>query len=132
MTFNDPVVACCNRDASDCDCPPKWIVGWNMPGYLPESDPATFIEWHEAQMFMVGEINRFWDQDSDAHRIHVPGDCHAECPDPKWLPVETSLNAATRDEPWSALTGDGRLVLWISRYEDEPYAPTPEVPLDRR
>lgn len=31
MAFNDPIVACCGRDAADCDCPTRPTVSLAKP-----------------------------------------------------------------------------------------------------
>lgn len=56
----------------------RWVIGWNMPGYLPESDPYT-VEGTEdwARRALAEEVDRAWDQ-------HVMGhdddQSESECP----------------------------------------------------
>lgn len=87
----------------------EWTAGWNMPGYLPESDPETFESWDDARDYIVDAISRFWDQDADAY----DGMTNDASSDARWLPVDTAINSATHNEVWSATTGDGHLRLWI-------------------
>ena len=39
-----------------------YIAGWNMPGYLPDTDPAVFETEGEAIGYLTYEIDRMWDQ----------------------------------------------------------------------
>jgi hypothetical protein len=54
-----------------------WVVGSNMPGYLPEGDPAAFAEWADAFGYLVDELRRWGDEDDDAYAAlpcdHSPG-----------------------------------------------------------
>jgi hypothetical protein len=34
----------------------KWSAGWNMPGYMPDSDPATFTDWESARDYIANEM----------------------------------------------------------------------------
>ena len=34
----------------------KYVAGWNMPGYLPETDPQEFDNLAEAREYIVDEI----------------------------------------------------------------------------
>lgn len=34
----------------------KWIVGLNMPGYLPDNEPADFDNWNDAKAFLLAEL----------------------------------------------------------------------------
>jgi hypothetical protein len=40
-----------------------WVAGWNMPGYLPENDPAEFKTWEEARSYLMSELNTVSDQE---------------------------------------------------------------------
>lgn len=33
----------------------KWIAGWNLPGCLPETEPAVFGTREEAEQFIADE-----------------------------------------------------------------------------
>lgn len=44
---------------------PLWSAGWNMPGYMPDSDPALFVDWSDARDYLAGEIRATVDQDSE-------------------------------------------------------------------
>lgn len=81
---------------------PKYIAGWNLPGCIPEMEPAEFDTLEEARDFLLEEIN--W--------AYAPDD-----------PTDPSLWAAVRDEihnkpeesPWN--TPDG-YVWWIEIPEE--------------
>lgn len=38
-----------------------WSAGWNMPGYMPDSDPAIFTSDDAAREYIAGEMSRFAD-----------------------------------------------------------------------
>ena len=42
---------------------PKFVAGWNNPGYLPETDPCYFDTAVEACRYLVDTIDRLWDDD---------------------------------------------------------------------
>ena len=35
-----------------------WAVGWNMPGYMPDSDPSAFSDWDAARDYLYSELER--------------------------------------------------------------------------
>lgn len=35
-----------------------YIVGTNMPGYMPDNEPATFTSWRAAYVSLLGELER--------------------------------------------------------------------------
>jgi hypothetical protein len=88
-------------------CPPvRYVSGWNMPGYLPESEPATFCDPAEAVAYLVNTVERFWDQDYESaetseERLGL---------DDKWLPVHTDLHTGL---PVDSYCGDMSLHFWI-------------------
>lgn len=36
----------------------NWVVGHNLPGYLPESDPIDNVDWEEAMHTLHEEVDR--------------------------------------------------------------------------
>ena len=84
-----------------------YVAGWNMPGYLPECDPERFESAGEAFKYLVETVDRFWDSDASVWDGDGPD------PDGVWLPVHTELHNAP-GTPWHGLSGDGRLVFWVS------------------
>jgi len=43
--------------------PANWVAGWNMPGYLPEMEPAFFENFDDAKRFV---LNALGDAEEDA------------------------------------------------------------------
>ena len=39
-------------------CKPKFVAGWNMPGYLPDSEPVEFDDSEEAMEYIREEMRR--------------------------------------------------------------------------
>jgi hypothetical protein len=39
-----------------------FYAGWNMPGYMPDNEPARFQTWEDAREYIVGEMESFADQ----------------------------------------------------------------------
>ena len=35
-----------------------WLVGWNMPGYLPDDEPQLFESFDEAREYLLDELER--------------------------------------------------------------------------
>jgi hypothetical protein len=46
--------------------PGAWIVGWNMVGYMPESEPYAFESHAEAKQALIDDLLRFADQEGMA------------------------------------------------------------------
>lgn len=40
----------------------RYIAGWNMPGYLPEMEPAGFFTWEAAVAFIRDAVDELFDQ----------------------------------------------------------------------
>lgn len=36
----------------------RWVAGWNMPGYMPDSEPAEFDDFDDAKEYIADEIDR--------------------------------------------------------------------------
>ena len=41
----------------------KFIAGWNLPGCLPEMEPAVFDSEEEASQFISDEMRKFYEED---------------------------------------------------------------------
>jgi hypothetical protein len=50
-----------------------FVAGWNMPGYLPDNEPATFDTFKEACEYILGEIDREIDDKTES-LIDAAGD----------------------------------------------------------
>jgi hypothetical protein len=86
----------------------RWTAGWNMPGYLPESEPVTFDTWREAHRYVVETVERFWDEDQDS--------ANGVDADREWLPVHTTLHHVSEENGYSVV-GE-RLTFWIEPTQD--------------
>lgn len=53
-----------------------YVAGWNMPGYLPETDPETFETFEDAVAYIAAEIERWRDQDADADIVRDETELH--------------------------------------------------------
>jgi len=86
-----------------------FIAGWNMPGYLPDSDPVEFETRDEAVSYLSDTIERFWD---DEYQAAYDDDIHAELEEiaNRWTGVAEALNYQD-----GSVTGDDSLVFWIER-----------------
>ena len=82
-----------------------YVAGWNMPGYMPEMEPAVFDTEQYATAFLIYEIDRMWDQD-------YLGDESRETIDARWMDVHSSLQYETA--PYNVQNGDGSLTFWVT------------------
>lgn len=39
-----------------------WVAGWNMPGYMPDSEPARFETFEDARDYIADEMARWADE----------------------------------------------------------------------
>lgn len=46
---------------------PGYVAGWNIPGYMPESEPVEFDTFEEARDYIVSEI----ENDEECADVHV-------------------------------------------------------------
>lgn len=44
-----------------------WTAGFNMPGYMPDSEPVGFETWAEARDYLASELERACDETGDVH-----------------------------------------------------------------
>lgn len=91
----------------DSDDPAQWVAGWNMPGYMPESEPAGFATWEEARDHLAAEMERAADE------AHLVADAPQErkCD----IALATLRNDAPTGEPFT-ITVSG-YAWWIERAE---------------
>jgi hypothetical protein len=82
-------------------------AGWNMPGYLPETDPETCEDFDSAKGYLAATIERFRDSDYD---VLDEDEVSA-----KWDELLEDLNGTAQDEDWGGYTGDSSLFFWIAR-----------------
>ena len=53
----------------------RWTAGWNMPGYMPDSEPATFEDFEDAKNYTVGAIQHAADMEEDAEQAEAMEQC---------------------------------------------------------
>jgi hypothetical protein len=60
-----------------------WCAGWNMPGYMPDSEPALFESFEDARDYIVSEMTNRWADasDEDAPSILAARDRWSHIPD---------------------------------------------------
>jgi hypothetical protein len=101
-----------------------WHAGWNRPGYLPESEPATLPTFEEARDALAAEMathadnEASWADEHDCDDIPCPtyGD---GCPHQRAgaVEVEREVLLATAGPEWSCVTD--ALAYWVTPC-DEP------------
>lgn len=86
-----------------------WSAGWNLTGYLCETDPVVFREFTDAQSYLLHEIERWWDSDAETESV-----------DERYLPAHTDLHNAATDSDFSTTIDLGRATyhFWITEVED--------------
>ena len=95
-----------------------YIAGWNMPGYLPESDPVIFDNETDAIRYLSDTVIRFWDDD------YVGTDAtwsSRNAVDEKWSDVFSNLPYETA--PFNIVNNDRSLTFWVTVVprSDYPY-----------
>ena len=53
-------------------CSPKYAAGWNMPGYMPDSEPAKFDSADEAREYIAETLERLMDDESTISDEEAP------------------------------------------------------------
>ena len=46
-----------------------WVAGWNMPGYMPDTDTAIFISEEDARAYIVEELERATEGEDDTENM---------------------------------------------------------------
>ena len=87
-----------------------YVAGWNIPGCLPETDPAIFDNETDAIRYLSDTVSRFWDEDYDA------GDTTRANwwtkADDKWSAVFANLPYETA--PFNICNNDRSLSFWVA------------------
>ena len=52
----------------------KYVAGWNMPGYMPDMDPAEFETCADAREFLASEFERVADALDEGSENDLPED----------------------------------------------------------
>lgn len=97
----------------------RYTAGYNMPGYMPETNPETFDTWDEAVDYIKETVEGFfaediesvtWAPESEQNRLHR--DLLVN-----WNPVRNSLNNMQYESgprlSYMAMTLAGDLCFWI-------------------
>lgn len=51
---------------------PRFVAGWNMPGYMPDSEPASFDDADDARGYIADEMETYADMiEDDAGYAHL-------------------------------------------------------------
>ena len=88
-----------------------FTAGWNMPGYLPETNPAYFETFGEAKWYLVDIMESF--DDSDA-MISNEDDASNFPDNYSALLANIKVWASPRvSDSWGGYTADQRLYFWI-------------------
>ena len=85
-----------------------YIAGWNMPGYLPESDPAIFDNETDAIRYLSDTVDRFWSEDDEADNNPPRHAGQAG----KWSDVYANLPFETA--PFNIANNDRSLTFWVT------------------
>ena len=93
-----------NMQNADC----AYIAGWNIPGCLPEVEPAIFDNETDAIRYLTDAVDRFWDEDYSAYITETS----RNAVDERWTDVFSSLPYETA--PFNIQNGDGSLTFWVA------------------
>lgn len=74
-----------------------WIAGYNMPGYLPEMEPAAFETFDEARRFIIDEMERAADACDERARMDNDGSEEAKAYEEADHDEAESLSSAAED-----------------------------------
>ena len=80
-----------------------YVAGWNVPGYLPESDPEIFDNETDAIRYLSDTVDLFWGDDAYVD---------SEWADRKWTDVYSNLPYETA--PFNIQDNDGSLTFWVT------------------
>ncbi|SAK95814.1 hypothetical protein AWB76_07202 [Caballeronia temeraria] len=85
----------------------KWIAGWNMPGYMPDSDPSEFNTFSDACRYIADTLNDFYYQEEE-------GDEESEERAQEYLETEKTFSrAASIGDEDEMSERAGQYVFWV-------------------
>lgn len=87
----------------------NWVVGHNMVGYLPESDPWVTSDHEAAKQSLVDDLERFADQAEDGGD-HTEAEALTEAAE--------ELSALPADTEWGTVVG--YTSFWLNATDEEP------------
>lgn len=85
----------------------QWAAGWNMPGYMPEAEPAAFDSWAEAAQYIIGELRLEADRQAEADN-----ESEADAAESLWKSLQ---DGAPPNRAWSG--NAGAFAWWIQLAE---------------
>lgn len=90
---------------------PQWVAGCNISGYLPDTDPALFVDFDDAKNYIVEEIRTSAEQREQRE----------EDGDDKHLAITELADAfeASSEQELSQQCADG-YTYWINKINDDP------------
>jgi hypothetical protein len=86
-----------------------WVAGFNMPGYLPDSEPSRFDTWGAARDYIVSELEReaeSYQESMDDWQANADGEAAIE-----------RLNAATDEVEYGETIGNWH--YWITHDDSD-------------
>lgn len=86
-----------------------WSAGWNLTGYLCETDPLVFANFEDARGYISDEIERWWHTDAETEYV-----------DDRYLPAHVDLHNAATESDFSTTIDLGRATyhFWIVEVDD--------------
>lgn len=97
----------------------RYTAGYNMPGYMPETNPETFDTWDEAIEYIKETVDRFFEDDMDSVTwapIEEQDRVHRDLL-VNWNPIRNSLNNIQYESgprlSYMGMTLAGDLCFWI-------------------
>lgn len=94
--------------------PTRWVAGWNVPGYSPESDPAGFGSRYEAVAYLSDELERVLDGVAMSSET-------SEADDPRAFSYEEKVHELESDG-WCLIPNTGGahdlgVAYWVTEHE---------------
>ncbi len=89
-----------------------YAAGWNMPGYMPETDPEVFETFAEGRDYLLDTVERFADSDADVmDAIELAT---------KWDDLIDQIKALPDEMyEWQGYDGDLTLSFWVQLTEED-------------
>jgi hypothetical protein len=94
----------------------NYVVGHNMPGYLPESDPWISSDWEEARNALLEDMDRHADSLAELFDDYETVQEHEELSELVRAMADLQTAAAGTEWGWTV----GNTAYWLSLTEEEP------------
>lgn len=86
-----------------------WVAGWNMPGYLPETEPEHFHAFADALAYLHDTVARWLDDDAALEADYRPAEWAEDA-----IPADIIFTTFDGREATRGAFGDyGITTLWI-------------------